>query len=310
MNNRWSDHRIRYLILILLVMFPSGAYGNESDEIPSYQPLIYRLSQEGFDVEFLSRLFSDSRAEYLPGLTTISLYSFEIPERYAQFLSPELILLSKKFLNDNFKTLRQMERRFQVDKEVAVAILLVESRFGENIGRYRVLPTLASIALMGSPENLRKNCDTFREWDPEVSCDWIESRSRRKAEWAYQELKCFLNIIRQEKIDPLEVFGSHAGAMGMAQFMPSSYLHYALSEESFEKWLLSKEEAIFSIGNYLKCHGWKKNLPVEKKKRILWSYNRSEPYVETVLQIAKKITPPSPERGGKGGSARSFTIKN
>jgi membrane-bound lytic murein transglycosylase B len=292
-------------------MSSSGAYANESDEVPSfYQPLIYRLSQEGFDSEFLSRLFSDSRAGYLPALTTIPLYSYETLERYAKFLSPELILLSKKFLNHNFKTLRQMEERFQVDKEVAVAILLVESRFGENIGRYRVLPTLASIALMGSPENLQRNCDTFRQWDPEVSCDWIESRSRRRAEWAYQELKCFLNIIRQESIDPLEVFGSHAGAMGMAQFIPSSYLNYALSEESLEKWLLSKEEAIFSIGNFLKSHGWKKNLPVEKKKRILWSYNRSTPYVETVLQIAKKITPSSPEGGGKGGGARSLSIKN
>jgi len=272
------------------VISPSGSYGNESDEIPSfYQPLIYRLSQEGFDFEFLSRLFSDSRAEFLPALTTISLYSNEIPERYTQFLSPELILLSRKFLNHNSKTLRQMEKRFQVDKEVAVAILLVESRFGENIGRYRVIPTLASIALMDSPDNLRKNCDTFREVDPEVSCERIGSRSRRKAEWAYQELKCFLNIVRQEKIDPLEVFGSHAGAMGMAQFIPSSYLNYALSEESFEKWLLSKEEAIFSVGNYLKSHGWQKNLPPQKKKRILWAYNRSEPYVETILQVAQKL---------------------
>ncbi len=285
-----SNHKIRYLILILLVISPSGAYGNESDEIPSfYQPLIYRLSQEGFDFEFLSKLFSDSRAEFLPAVTTISLYSNEMPERYTQFLSPELILLSKKFLNHNFKTLRQMEKRFQVDKEVAVAILLVESRFGENIGRYRVIPTLASIALMDSPDNLRKNCDTFREVDPEVSCEWIESRSRRKAEWAYQELKCFLNIIRQEKIDPLEVFGSHAGAMGMAQFIPSSYLNYALSEESFEKWLLSREEAIFSVGNYLRSHGWKMNLPIQKKKQILLYYNRSGPYVETVMKVSQKI---------------------
>jgi membrane-bound lytic murein transglycosylase B len=272
------------------VVSSSGAYGNECNEIPSfYQPLIYRLSQEGFDFEFLSRLFSDSRAEFLPALTTISLYSIEMPERYAKFLSSELILLSKKFLNHNFETLRHMEKRFQVDKEVAVAILLVESRFGENTGKYRVLPTLASIALMDSPENLRKNCDTFRELDRGVSCDWIESRSRRKAEWAYQEMKCFLNIIRQEKIDPLEVFGSHAGAMGMAQFVPSSYLNYALSEESLEKWLFSKEEAIFSIGNYLRCHGWQKNLPLQKKKRILLSYNRSDPYVETVLQVAQKL---------------------
>jgi len=285
-----SNHKIRYLILILLVISPSGAYGNESDEIPSfYQPLIYRLSQEGFDFDFLSKLFSDSRAEFLPSVTTISLYSNEMPERYTQFLSPELILLSKKFLNHNFKTLRQMEKRFQVDKEVAVAILLVESRFGENIGRYRVIPTLASIALMDSPDNLRKNCDIFREVDPEVSCEWIGSRSRRKAEWAYQELKCFLNIIRQEKIDPLEVFGSHAGAMGMAQFIPSSYLNYALSEESFEKWLLSREEAIFSVGNYLRSHGWKMNLPIQKKKQILLYYNRSGPYVETVMKVSQKI---------------------
>lgn len=290
MIKRRSNHKIRYLILILLVISPSGAYGNESDEIPSfYQPLIYRLSQEGFDFDFLSKLFSDSRAEFLPSVTTISLYSNEMPERYTQFLSPELILLSRKFLNHNFKTLRQMEKRFQVDKEVAVAILLVESRFGENIGRYRVIPTLASIALMDSPDNLRKNCDTIRGVDPEVSCEWIESRSRRKAEWAYQELKCFLNIIRQEKIDPLEVFGSHAGAMGMAQFIPSSYLNYALSEESFEKWLLSREEAIFSVGNYLRSHGWKMNLPIQKKKQILLYYNRSGPYVETVMKVSQKI---------------------
>ena len=284
------NHKIRYLILILFVISHPGAYGNESDEIPSfYQPLIYRLSQEGFDFEFLSKLLSDRRADFIPAVTTISLFPNDMPERYVQFLSPQSILLSKKFLHHNIKTLTEMEKRFQVDKEVAVAILLVESRFGENIGRYRVVPTLASISLMDAPENLRKNCDTFREIDPELSCDWIESRSRKKAEWAYQELKCFLNIIRQEKVDPLEVYGSHAGAMGMAQFIPSSYLNYALREENLEKWLLSREDAIFSIGNYLRSHGWKRNLPIQRKKQILLSYNRSAPYVETVIKVSQKI---------------------
>jgi len=284
------NHKIRYLILILLVISPSGAYANESDDILSfYQPLIYRLSEEGFDFEYLSQLFSDPRAEFIPAVTTISILSTEVTERYTQFLTPESILLSKKFLRHNLKTLRQMENRFHVEKEVTVAILLVESKFGQNTGRYRVIPTLASIALMDSPENLRKNCDSLREIAPELSCDWIESRSKRKAAWAYHELKCFFNIIRQENIDPLEVYGSHAGAMGMAQFIPSSYLAFATNQNGFEKWLLSKEEAIFSIGNYLRSHGWKRNLPVQKKKQILLCYNRSEPYVETVLKIAKKI---------------------
>jgi membrane-bound lytic murein transglycosylase B len=268
----------------------SVVYGQSLIEIPPYyQPLFQRLTGEGFDSEFLSQLFTDPRSELVPHVMTISLDLYEVPERYAQFLNPESILLAKKFLGENMKTMRKMESRFQVDKEVIVAILLVESRFGQNIGRYRVLPTLASMALMDSPENLRKNFSILRELDPELSYEWMEGRAKRRASWAYQELKCFLTIIRYEEVDPLEVYGSSAGALGMAQFIPSSYLTYALNQNSFETWLLNKEEAIFSIGNYLKSHGWKKNLPLEKKKRVLWSYNRSEPYVGTVLQVAQKL---------------------
>ncbi len=279
-----------FLILTLLIFFSSMAYGNEANEIPSYyRTLIHRLSQEGFDLEFLSKLLRDSRAEFIPELTTISLISRETQELYVQFLNPELILLSKKFLRQNLEILKQMEKEFHVEKEVIVAILLVESRFGENIGKYRVIPTLASMALVDSPEHLQKNYLILREMDPELSYEWIEGLAKRKAKWAYHELKCFLKIIRHEEIDPLEVYGSYAGALGMAQFIPSSYLAYAVSKKSFGRWLLSKEEAIFSIGNYLKSHGWKKNLSIKKKKQILWYYNRSEPYGETILQVAKNI---------------------
>ena len=254
-----------------------------------YQTLVDRLSQEGFAFEFLSKLMKDSRAAFIPELTTISLISRETPEAYAQFLSPESILLAKKFLLQNLKILRQMEQQFNVDKEVIVAILLVESRFGENIGKYRVIPTLTSMALMDSTEILQKTYLSFQEINPELSYEWIEGLAKRKAEWAYHELKCFLKIVQNEKIDPLEIYGSYAGAMGMPQFLPSSYLTYAVSKNSLERWLLSKEEAIFSIGNYLKSHGWKKDFPMNQKKQILYRYNQSDPYVETILQVAQKI---------------------
>jgi membrane-bound lytic murein transglycosylase B len=90
-------------------------------------------------------------------------------------------------------------------------------------------------------------------------------------------------------MDPLEIYGSYAGALGMAQFIPSSYLAFAQSKKGLENWLLNKEEAIFSIGNYLKSHGWKKKMTTEKKRKILWYYNHSEPYVETILQVAQRI---------------------
>jgi membrane-bound lytic murein transglycosylase B len=290
MKKRIPNRQIRFLIVTLLLSFFSMVSTSESNETPSpFQSLTHRLSQEGFDSEFLSSLLMDARAELNLSLMILSLESRETTDFYVQFLTQEAILLSKKFLRQNLNILRKAENRFYVEKEVIVAILLVESRFGENIGKYRLIPTLASIALIDSPDHLQKNYLILREKDPDLSYEWMESLAKRKANWAYHELKCFLNIIRNEKIDPLEVYGSYAGALGMAQFIPSSYLSYALNQESFEKWLLSNEAAIFSIGNYLKSHGWRKGLPIEKKKRILWYYNRSKPYGETILQAAQKI---------------------
>jgi membrane-bound lytic murein transglycosylase B len=278
------------LILILLVGFSSSGLANDLRDLPPhYQALLDRLIKDGLDKEFLFPLFLDPRAEPIPNRMAISLLTREIPEIYAKFLTFEWILLAKNFLRQNFTILKEMERRFDVEKEVAVAILLVESRFGENIGKHRVIPTLASMAIMDSRENLLRNYSTIWEMNPEIPFAWIETLASRRANWAYKELKYFLEIIRSEEIDPLEVYGSIAGALGMPQFIPSSYKAYALNKNSFKEWLYDPEGAIFSIGNYLKSHGWKRGLPIHQQKKLLWHYNRSEPYGETILQVAEKI---------------------
>ncbi|HUL20558.1 MAG TPA: lytic murein transglycosylase [Thermodesulfobacteriota bacterium] len=290
MKKRSPNREIRFLILTLLVSCFSVISASESNEISSpFQDLIHRLSEDGFDSEFLSNLFMDTRTELNLSLMTLSLESRETADLYTQFLTQEAVLLSKKFLRQNSKVLKKAEDRFSVEKEVIVAILLVESRFGENIGKYRLIPTLASIAVMDSPDTLQRNYLILRDLDPDLSYEWIERLAKRRANRAYYELKCFLNIVQHETIDPLEVYGSYAGALGMAQFMPSSYLSYALHPEGFENWLLNKEAGIFSIGNYLKSHGWRKRLTMEKKKQVLWYYNRSKPYGETIAQLVQKI---------------------
>ena len=286
------------LVLSLLVLAQVSGQ-TPSDVPPIYQSLIPRLSQDGFDAEFLSRLLMDSRSEPIPSAMAIPLTPREIPEIYEQFLTPEAILLAKRFLQENSAILNEAEKRFSVDREVITAILFVESRFGENIGKFRVLPTLASMAVMDSPENVEANYSALRAADPEMTYDRVQGMAKRRASWAYQELKSFLLIVLRENIDPLEIRGSYAGAVGMAQFVPSSYLAYAESKNGFERWLTSKEDAIFSIGNYLKSHGWNKNLPLEKKKKILWYYNHSKPYIETVLLIAQKIKNQLPEQPGQ-----------
>jgi len=296
MKRRKSLLRIVLIILALSGLFFSVAHGNLPEEISScYDPfiggLIQRLSQDGFDLEFLSKLFLDPRAELMPELMTMSLVSRETTDLYAPFLSSESILLAKRFLQKNISILQEAEKRFHVDKEVIVAILLVESRFGENIGRRRVFPTLASIAVMDLPENLQYNYQVLLGIHSELAYDMVEELAKRRAQWAYQELKHFLQIIRNEGMDPLEVKGSYAGALGMPQFLPSSYRNYSLNSKSFEEWLTSKEGAIISIANYLKSNGWKRDLSLQKKRQVIWSYNHSTPYVDTILQIAQKIKP-------------------
>jgi membrane-bound lytic murein transglycosylase B len=214
-------------------------------------------------------------------------------------LTAEAILSAKRFLRENSNLLGEMVKGFQVEQEVVVAILLVESKFGENIGKWRVIPTLASMAISDSSENLQGSYEKLLETDPSVSYEQVEGVARKRANWAYQELKCFLKIIRDEKMDPLEVRGSHAGALGMAQFIPSSYLAFAWSKKGLDHWLVSKEEAVFSIANYLKSHGWKKNLTLAQKKRILWSYNRSGPYISTILEVAQKLKPEAPRKASQ-----------
>jgi membrane-bound lytic murein transglycosylase B len=287
--------------LVIALGFASGnAFGNPlSEGVTYYQPLMDRLVQDGFDLERLTRVFLDPRAEIMPELMTLSLGTVETAHLYRQFFEPELLLQAKDFLRKNQKILEKAEMEFKVEKEIIVAILLVESRFGENIGSRRVVPSLASMALMDLPEHLFHNYLILQSIDPEISYEWVERRAQKKANWAYYELKCFLKIIDQEKIDPLEVRGSYAGALGMAQFIPSSYLAFAWKEISFEQWLISKEGGIFSIGNYLKIHGWKENLSPEKKKKVLWTYNHSEPYVDTVWAIAQQLKPKTPPRGKK-----------
>ena len=93
-----------------------------------------------------------------------------------------------------------------------VAILTVESGLGKTTGKHSVVNVFASLAVMDTPEVMRETGLPAR----------LRSRCKKKAAWARRELKTFLKYCQKHNLDPYQFYGSWAGAIGYAQFLPSS----------------------------------------------------------------------------------------
>ncbi len=146
-----------------------------------------------------------------------------------------------KFWNENSEALARAEALYGVPAEVLVGILGVETVYGRNTGRFRVLDALTTLAF-SYPE--------------------APQREERMA-FFRGELEATLLFARQSGIDPLSLRGSYAGAVGMPQFMPSSIMKFAVDFDGSGKidLLSSSADAIGSVAAFLTAHGWRRDQP-------------------------------------------------
>lgn len=151
--------------------------------------------------------------------------------RYREkFLTPSLIAEGLQFRARHEQDLRRAQDEFGVPAEVILGILGVETWYGRNTGSFRAIDALVTSAFDG----VRRQ-DFFR-----------------------QELEELLLLARERGMDPLVIKGSYAGAMGLPQFMPSSYRKYAVDYDGDGSidLLNSPTDAIGSIASYIKAFGW------------------------------------------------------
>jgi len=157
-------------------------------------------------------------------------------EYQARFLTEERISQGVDFYLEHRSTLEKIAAERGIPPEYLVAIIGVETKYGRVTGRYRVLDALMTLAFDYPPR-----ADFFRG-----------------------ELEQFLLLISEEKIDPLTVTGSYAGAMGVPQFMPSSYRLYAVDGDTDRKRDLWNDwdDVLASSANFFVEHGWETGGPV------------------------------------------------
>jgi membrane-bound lytic murein transglycosylase B len=197
-----------------------------------------------FKRDELERLFE--RAQHLPSvIETISRPSTAKPwlEYRANFVNPERVKYGLRFWQKYRKTLRRAERDFGVPQEIIVALIGVETIYGQDTGKFRILDALTTLAF-----------------------DYP-----RREEYFRHELENYLLLARDQQFNMLSIRGSYAGAIGIPQFMPSSYRHYAVDYNGNKKIDLLREpgDAIGSVANYLKIFGWTSRVPVAVRTKIV-----------------------------------------
>lgn len=161
------------------------------------------------------------------------------------FLTEDRINQGVAFYKQHSDTFKRAAEVSGVPEEMILAILGVETRYGAHRGSYRVLDALATLGFDYPP----------------------------RAAFFRKQLKEFLRLEKEAGIDLTAAKGSYAGAMGYPQFIPSSYRHYAVDFDGDKKIDLidNPVDAIGSIANYFKEHGWKPGAPVTTPARFLKS---------------------------------------
>ncbi len=160
----------------------------------------------------------------------------------SRFIEPIRIRAGVAFWKEHAATLARAEKTYGVPAEITVGILGVETLYGRQMGRFPVLDTLATLAF-----------------------DYPEARNKVGREAMFLgELEAYLLWCRDTQQDPGGFTGSYAAAIGMAQFLPSSLRTYAVDFDGDGRVDLrnSAEDAIGSVANYLKHHGWQPDRPV------------------------------------------------
>ena len=158
------------------------------------------------------------------------------------FLTPKRLQAGLAFWAENRVTLEKAQKRYGVPAEIIVAILGVESLYGEHQGEHRVLDTLATLAF---------------------------NYPRRSAFFTH-ELTHYLLLCREQKVPATYYKGSYAGALGKPQFMPSSYRNYAVDfhNKGIRDLINDNSDAIASIANYFRAKGWKMNEGIAQAAQI------------------------------------------
>jgi membrane-bound lytic murein transglycosylase B len=287
--------RIGSLVVMGLVVCAASGSASASS-VRGWGYLVDKLVVDGVPRGTAERAFTDPRVPPFDGLT-FSLRPGESHAMYRGLLSHRSVSDAYDCFAEHRAALRRVERETGVSGDVVAAILHVESRCGRYTGNQVVLWRLARLAMAAEPQNMRRNASRHVLLQgPRAALD-VERTNRERARYLeatfYPEVRAAFEIADRLRIDPLGLRGSIAGAFGLPQFLPTSYLKFGTDGDADGRVsLYDPEDAVASCARYLQANGWQPGIDRAAKRRVIWTYNRSTPYIDTVLALADRLPQP------------------
>ena len=239
------------MLCLLMVQLPVNAMGKSG--VIQRGDYLQRPEVQAFIAELANRHeFSTQELQGILGQAKKSTKIIELISKPAEgkpwheyreiFLGKNRINAGVTFWKENREALEKAETLYGVPAEIIVAIIGVETFYGTRMGKFPVLDALMTLGFDYPP----------------------------RAKFFRAELEQFLLLSREENIDPRKPKGSYAGAMGMGQFIPSSFRNYAIDFDADGKrdiWH-NPADGIGSVAHYFHQHGWRPDQPVAKRARV------------------------------------------
>ena len=223
---------IKYIIIFILFLTVNSSADNFDNWKKNFKEvaLLNNISEETFDLVM-------KNVKYLPKVIEYDRFQPEFYEDTKTYIqkrtSQKKLSKGLAFFNQNEKLINTIEKKFDIEKELLLSLMGIETNFGTYVGKMDILSSLATLSF-----------------------------DKRRSQFFTNELITLLKLIDTNKIDYKTLYGSWAGAFGYFQFMPSTIKNYAydFNKDNYID-LKNSEDAYASAANYLTKIGWKKNQP-------------------------------------------------
>jgi membrane-bound lytic murein transglycosylase B len=226
---------IKYVLIIIIFSFTAAHPDNDikfQEWKKSFRKVALQndISEETFDIAL-------ANIKFLPNVIKYDRYQPEFYEDTKTYISKRTsskkVLKGLNFYKKNLNLINMIEKNYNIEKELLLSLMGIETNFGTYVGKMDILSSLATLSF-----------------------------DERRSEFFSNELLILLRLIENKQIDYKTLYGSWAGAFGFFQFMPSTMKNYAIDYDKNDYIdLKNNKDAYASAANYLNKIGWKKQQP-------------------------------------------------